>query len=64
LIALINCQDNCGEIEWPSRLTEDAADCHFYTNPEITKALLDAKGAIVDICLGRLAHPAWDDNQA
>lgn len=58
------CQDNCGEIKWPYRLTDDAADHHSYTNPEITKAFVDAQGAIADICLGHLAHPAWDDYQA
>jgi hypothetical protein len=63
LITLINCQDNCGEIKWPYRLTDEAVDRHSYTNPEITKALVDAQGAIVDICLERLAHPAWDDYQ-
>ncbi|KAJ7431676.1 hypothetical protein FB451DRAFT_1381426 [Mycena latifolia] len=53
----------CGKIRWPIRLLDDAAENHSYKNPAISQALTDARGAVVDICLGKLDHPVQPDYQ-
>ncbi|KAJ6567655.1 hypothetical protein DFH09DRAFT_1081101 [Mycena vulgaris] len=51
----------CSQIQWPTRLLDDTKGNHSYNNPDISQALMDVQGAVVNICLGKLHHPAWSE---
>ncbi|KAH9852176.1 hypothetical protein C2E23DRAFT_903981 [Lenzites betulinus] len=50
-----------GDIQWPRRLCEDAADSSSFEVPELSLALQDAFPTVMEILLGKQTHPVVED---